>query len=81
MSRPRGRKPGLTPDGERFRALRLHAGLSAAELARRMGGRDVSTIHKLEAGTIGKVSELLVHQAARELGVPWHELVREEVAA
>ena len=87
MTRRPGRRPGLTPDGERFRALRLQAGLSVAELARRMGGRDVSTIHKLEAGTLGPVSELLVHQAAREFAaalnrsVPVDELIRQEVAA
>lgn len=80
MSRLRGRRPGVVPNGERFRELRLAAGLSADELARRMGGRDRSTIYKLEAGAI-KVSELLLHQAARELGVPVHELIRQDVAA
>ncbi len=75
-----GRKPGLALNGERLQELRLLARLSAAELAKRAGGRDVSTINKLEAGKI-LASKLLAHQIAHELGVSVSELIRQDVAA
>lgn len=59
--------------------MRLTLGLSAHELARRMGGRHYQTVHKLERGD--RASELVIYQAARELGVPARELIREDIAA
>lgn len=80
MGHKPGRRPGLALDGKRLQELRLDARLSAAELARRAGGRDVSTIHKLEAGKI-LASDLLTRQLAHELGVTWRELILQDVAA
>ena len=70
----------MIPDGERIRALRLELGLSAPDLAARLGyKRHRQTVHKLERGH--RASVVLIHQVANALNVKAPEIICKDEAA
>jgi transcriptional regulator with XRE-family HTH domain len=78
--------PTVIPDREKIRQLRLEAGLSPAQLADKLppGGerkRHGQTIRKIESDgpwAYTRVSELLIYQIAKALGVKAAEIVKPE---
>jgi transcriptional regulator with XRE-family HTH domain len=76
MSRTRGRKPGLKPDGLKIRRIRTDLGLSPGDLAKKIG-RDRQFIYSTES-TSRPISRLRAVQIARALGVEVSDIITDD---
>lgn len=67
MTQRLGRPVGLTPDGPKIRRLRVDMGLTAAQLALRVGSHP-KTVMAIEAGA-RRFSDVAASRIAKALGV------------
>jgi DNA-binding XRE family transcriptional regulator len=72
MAQRTGRPRGLTPDGPKIRRLRVGLGLSAAQLAPRVGLHP-KTVMAIES-TSRPVSDVTASRIARALGVSMSDI-------
>ena len=72
MSQRTGRPRGLTPDGPKIRRLRVQLGLTAAQLAPRIGCHPKSLL-QIEANG-RRISDVSASRLARALGVSMSDI-------
>jgi transcriptional regulator with XRE-family HTH domain len=73
MPKRLGRPPGLTPDGPKIKRLRVDLGLTAAQLAPRVGLRHAKSLMAVESAN-RPISDVTASRLAKALGVRMRDI-------